>query len=84
MLLKIAYYRRKDWNRFLKMIDDKESMHKNWNDWNSAYAKTKKDLIEKGFKVVDIVVDLNELESYCKLHGIKNDGKARSQFVQEK
>ncbi len=32
----------------------------------------------------EIVVDLDELTAYCKLRGIKNDGRARSLFVQAK
>ena len=38
----------------------------------------------QGFEVTDIEIDLNELINYCKMRGIKNDGKARSQFVQKK
>ena len=44
--------------------------------------KQKKDLISQGFVVNDFVVNIDELISYCKINGIKNDGKARSQFVQ--
>jgi len=35
-------------------------------------------------KPTDIEIDLDELVNYCKIRGIKNDGKARSQFVQAK
>jgi hypothetical protein len=66
------------------MIDDRQSMHDNWNDWHKAFLKTKSDLISQGFEVTDIEIDLNKLTNYCKLRGIKNDGKARSQFVQTK
>lgn len=82
--IKLAYYRKEDWKRFTKIIDDKESLHDTWNEWHKAFLKTKNDLISHGFEVVDIVVDLDELTAYCKLQGIKNDGKARSQFVQSK
>lgn len=82
--IKLAYYRKEDWKRFTKIIDDKESLHDTWNEWHNAFLKTKNDLISHGFEVVDIVVDLDELTAYCKLQGIKNDGKARSQFVQSK
>jgi len=82
--IKLAYYRKKDWKRFVRIIADRESMHGTWNDWHKDFEKAKRDLINQGFEVVDIVVDLNELTEYCRLRGIKNDGKARSQFVQEK
>lgn len=82
--IKIAYYRKKDWNRFLNMIDDKERMHSTWREWHKAFEKGKNELIKQGFQVEDVVVDLDELAEYCMLRGIKNDGKARSAFVQEK
>jgi hypothetical protein len=84
MGIKLAYYRKKDWKRFIKIIDDRESMHDTWRDWHEDYKKTKRELINLGFGVFDVEVDLDELTEYCKLRGIKNDGKARSQFVQIK
>jgi len=73
---------KKDWKRFVKTIADRESMHDTWDDWHKDFEKTKRDLTNLGFEVVDVVVDLDELAEYCKLRGLKNDGKARSQFVQ--
>ena len=82
--VKLAYYRKKDWKRFLKIIDDRESMHDTWNEWHQDFLKLKKELTSKGLEVLEIEIDLNELTNYCKLRGIRNDGKARSQFVQSK
>ncbi len=59
-------------------------MNDTWIDWHKAFEETKRDLINQGFEVVDIIVDLDELAEYCKLRGIKNDGSARSQFIQAK
>lgn len=82
--LKIAYYKKEDWSRLLLLIDDKESMHESWNEWHLAYSKAKNELIAKGFQVVDVEINLDELVSYCKAKGAKNTGKTRSQFVQER
>jgi hypothetical protein len=82
--INLAYYEKKDWKRFLKSIDDRDSMHATWKEWHKAYQKTKKDLTSQGFVVKDFVVNIEELINYCKINGIKNDGKARSQFVQNK
>ena len=76
-----AYYHEKDWDRFLESIDDRESMHDTWKEWHKAYLKMKKDLISKGFVVTDIIIDIDDLNNYCKLRGIKNNGDARSQYV---
>ncbi len=82
--LKIAYYKKEDWSRLLQIIDDKESMHDSWNEWHLAYRKAKNELIAKGYQVVDVEINLDELVSYCKAKGAKNTGKTRSQFVQER
>jgi hypothetical protein len=80
-IINLAYYREQDWERFLEIIDDKENMHDTWKEWNKAYLNTKKELTSQGFIVKDFIVDLDELQNYCSSRGIKNDGKARSQFV---
>ncbi|MBQ4819317.1 hypothetical protein [Aquimarina sp. MMG016] len=80
-IVNLAYYRKKDWKQFLELIDDRESMHNTWKEWNKAYLKTKKELVSQGFIVNDFTVDLNELKKYCMAKGIKIDGKARAQFV---
>ena len=82
--VRLAYYRKEDWNRFLMIIADRKSMHDSWDEWLDAFENAKLDLITQGYTVIDIVMDLDELIEYCKLKGIKNDGKARSQFVQTK
>jgi len=80
-ILNVAYYREEDWKRFLDSIDDRNSMHETWHEWHEAYLNTVKGLKAKGFKVRQITVDLDELLQYCREKGIKNTGKARSQFV---
>ena len=82
--INLAYYEKKDWKRFLEVIDDKESMHNTWKEWNKAYLKLKKKLTSQGFVVKDVIVNIDDLIVYCKIRGIKNNGKSRSQFVSKK
>jgi hypothetical protein len=37
--IKLAYYRKKDWKRFVKIIADRESMHDTWHDWHKDFEK---------------------------------------------
>ena len=30
--VKLAYYRKNDWKRFIKIIDDRENMHDTWKE----------------------------------------------------
>jgi len=82
--VKVAYYRKKDWKRFLRTIDDRESMHNSWIEWHQGFLKLKEDLTAQGFRVFEVEVDVDELVAYCKKNRIKNDGKARSEFVTQK
>jgi hypothetical protein len=77
----LAFYRKKDWSRFLESIDDRESMHETWEEWHDAYFTAKKLLLSQGFIVHDFNVNIDDLVDYCRRREIKNDGKARSQFV---
>lgn len=82
--IKLAYYRKEDWKRFIKISDDRDSMHATWKEWHKAFLKLKKELISQGFQVKVVEIDLDELIIYCQIRGVKNDGKTRSQFVQSK
>jgi hypothetical protein len=37
--IKLAYYREKDWARFVKIIADRGSMHETWHDWHKDFEK---------------------------------------------
>ncbi|UWX55739.1 hypothetical protein NYZ99_04755 [Maribacter litopenaei] len=84
MEVNLAYYRKKDWKKFLSMIDDRESMFDTWKEWHKSYLMAKKQLSNKGLKVYDVEVDLVKLDHYCRENGLKNIGKTRSQFVSNK
>lgn len=84
MEVNLAFYRKKDWKKFLAMIDDRESMFDTWKEWHNSYLRTKKELSSNGLKVNHVQVDLNELGQYCCENGLKNNGRTRSQFVSHK
>jgi hypothetical protein len=80
----LAYYRKEDWDYFLSIIDDRENMHETWEEWFKAYTKLKVKLMSEGFFIKEVTVNIRELMAYCMTRNIKNDGAARSQFVQTK
>ena len=79
--INLAYYRKRDWERFLASADDRDKLHETWKDWHRDYKKIKKKLISEGFTVKECVIDIDALTNYCRMKGIKNDGKARSGYV---
>ncbi|GEM_PF-2905549 len=48
-VINLAYYRKKDWYRFIKIIDDRFSKHDTWHEWHKDFQKTKRNLINHGF-----------------------------------
>lgn len=77
----LAYYREEDWERFLNSIDDRDKMHDTWQEWHESYIKARNGLKAQGFKVRQIVIDIDELSKFCKDKGVKNTGQARSEFA---
>ena len=65
MDVNLAFYKKKDWKKFLSMIDDRDSMFDTWDEWHKSYIRTKKNLSIYGFKVHDVEVDLVKLKKYC-------------------
>ena len=81
--VKLAYYNRQDWDQFINLIDDKENMHAKWEEWKQAFKKLKTELVNNGFEIIEVVIDLEKLSEYCKGNKLKNTGATRSQFVQQ-
>jgi hypothetical protein len=81
--VKLGYYRKEDWARFIEIIDDKDAMHSDWQDWYKSYTSAKTQFEKLGIEVVEAVVDLDKLVEYCKRKGLKNTGKARAQFISQ-
>lgn len=77
----MAFYRPEDWSRLLSIVDDKEVFHDTWEQWHQQYQSSKKQLESEGLIVNDVVVNIDDLISFCFQYGIKNVGKARSRFV---
>ena len=81
--IKIAYYRKGDWDKLMNSIADRESMHDTWEEWNQEYNKTKTILKGRGFVVHDITIDIDHLNQYCMESKLINNGKTRSRYVSE-
>jgi hypothetical protein len=80
-IITIAFYKKEDWPRFLQMADDRKDLEDTWEEWFSNYLGSKMGLKSQGFEVHDYIINLDELQQYCKEKGLKNTGKTRSEFV---
>lgn len=83
-VVNLAFYKEEDWERFLESIDDRDKMHDTWHEWHESYIKVRNGLRAEGFKVRQIIIDIDELCQFCKGKGVKNTGQVRSEFVRRK
>ena len=81
--IKLAYYRKSDWEKLMKSIVDRDSMHDTWEEWNQEYNRAKKGLKDQGFVVHDITINIDALNQHCLERGLKNDGGTRSKYVSQ-
>lgn len=84
MRINLAYFREEDWELLRSISEDKHKMRQDWKDWLSDYEKARRKLVNVGFDVVDIIVDINELIQFCITNGIPNNSGARSRFAASK
>ena len=40
MDVNLAFYKKKDWKKFLSMIDDRDSMFDTWDEWHKSQDKS--------------------------------------------
>jgi hypothetical protein len=81
--IKLACYRKSDWEKLMRSIVDRDSMHDTWDEWNQEYNRAKKILKDRGLVVHDITIDIDALSQYCLERGLKNDGETRSKYVSQ-
>ena len=81
--IKIAYYEKKDWDKLMNSIADRESMHDTWEEWYREIIRTKKKLKKLGLVVHEITINIDELNHYCIARNLINNGKTRSEYVSQ-
>jgi 3-isopropylmalate dehydratase small subunit len=83
VVVQIGFYRKEDWARLIEIVEDKEVMHQNWEDWFKDFMHANLELEQRGIKAVKKVVDIDKLAKYCKKKGLKNVGSTRAQYIRQ-
>jgi len=80
----MAYYEKKDWEKLVKLREDKENLHNTWEEWQQEFFRTKRNMEKQGLLVMKYAVDLDELARFCFEKNLRVDGKACAEFVSHK
>ena len=73
-----------DWDRLLQVIADRDSMHDTYAEWLASARQGERDLVARGQPVERVMVDPDELASWCLIRGLVPDGAARAEFVSDR
>ena len=81
MIVGIACYKRDQWKSLMTSAVDSKNLESTWKDWQTSKNKLKKELESKGLNVKDILIDIRELNEYCRAQNLPNNSKTRSKYV---
>jgi len=80
----IPYYRRDQYNRLREFSIDKENFSISYEEMITITASKYKEMENKGFKVVKIDVDIEELIEWCNSRCVTLNPESRTRFTLEK
>ena len=77
----IAWYKKDEYDKLLRVIDDKDSMPLNYDDWLEIATAAMENLRKEGHNVKKVVVNIDELVDWCNVMKKENIAKNRALFV---
>ncbi len=80
----LAYYRKDQYDRYRKISVDKEAFSKSYDEMMLTTKSKHKEMENKGFKVVKIDIDIEELIEWCQHREIILNPESRTKFAMEK
>lgn len=82
VVIGLAYYSQEEWPLFKKYSLD--CLEETYEEWKEGYGNFKKELEEKGKKVIEIPVKVKEMQRYFEEKGLENISKNRARYVSDK
>ncbi|HOE04941.1 MAG TPA: hypothetical protein PLZ52_06975 [Bacteroidales bacterium] len=80
-VVRLAAFSKTDYNYLLTVIENKSDIPDSFEVWSEVHKAEKKELYEKGCRVREIKIDVDELIEYCELRNLKLNVKAIQQYV---
>ena len=79
----VAWYLPEQWDRLREISDDRENLEKTYQEWLAVAENTCAMLAKEGVQAEKVIVDIAELEAWCRSKGKPITAEARSQFVSD-
>jgi hypothetical protein len=79
----LAWFRREDYPRLLKIFEDAHEMHDTWDEWEDSAKKVEKRFKAEGCVVERVFIDPETFPDWCRTAGVGVIASARSRFAAE-
>jgi hypothetical protein len=81
MLVGIGFYKREQWPLLLESAVDSHMLEGTYDEWLDVVVSSIDKIKAHGIEPKLVHVDIEELSSFCKREGLKNNAQTRSQFI---
>jgi hypothetical protein len=79
----LPFYLPDQYPLLLVKVDDPETLEEKWEEWYNSYTDFKSKMKKLGIKCLEIIVDVDELNTYCVMNEVKNIEATRNLFARK-
>jgi len=81
VVMAVAAYTREQWNRLMEVADDRNELESSWEEWKTGHEEAIANLRRQGFQPIEIPVDVDALQEFCRQRGLRNDSGTRAEYA---
>ena len=77
----VAIYLPEQYPRLLATAEDASDLEATWQEWYQVLQETRQKMAILGMHLIDVVVDLDALDTYCQQRGRANTSSTRAEYA---
>jgi hypothetical protein len=81
VIMAVATYTREQWDKLMEVADDRNELESSWEEWRTGKEEAVARIREQGFEPIEISVDVDALQEFCRQRGLRNDSEARAEYA---
>ena len=81
MNIRLACYRRDQWQQLLATADDSEEIESTWEEWRENANNFIDEMKKNGIQVTEVLIDVAEINEYCHIRELSNNAKTRAEYI---
>jgi hypothetical protein len=81
VVMAVATYTREQWEKLMEVADDRDKLESSWEEWRAGKEEALAHIREQGFEPIEIPVDVDALQEFCRKRGLRNDSGARAEYA---